>query len=207
MIRSDVPVGICVSGGLDSSAIAAWLPESIRARMQRLQRRLSRRPRKRRTPATHSALADNISACRFTTIELLTSEMVSFFPELVYLRDDPIADIAGFRLLLGNETRARTQRSRLLQGQGGDELFWGYDWVRDAVRESARKGLLLRQGVLATISDYLKLELPHELSRLAIGEWVHKMGGLRPGWQSLQRDRRTPPAQLVFYDIEATFAV
>ena len=95
--------------------------------------------------------------------------------------------------------------SVILQGQGGDELFWGYNWVRDAVRQSERKYLLRQQGGLATIAEYLRFELPAGWTRLEIGEWVHKLAGLRPGWQSWQRDRHTPETQLVFYDAVQDF--
>ena len=42
---------------------------------------------------TERELADQL-CMPFHDAELTTGEMVSFFPEVVYLRDDPIADIA-----------------------------------------------------------------------------------------------------------------
>lgn len=203
VIRSDVPVGISLSGGLDSSAIAALAAKKYPGTMQAFSVGYpGGRDNDERADA--QALADHLGM-PFHDIELDTDEMVRNFPELVYLRDDPIADIAGYGFYSVMKLAREYGVPVILQGQGGDELFWGYNWVQDAVRESVRKGLLLRRGALATVADYLKFELPHGLSRLEIGEWFHKLGGLRPGWQSWQRDRQTPAGQLVFYDVVKDF--
>lgn len=203
VIRSDVPVGISLSGGLDSSAIAALATSKYPGTMQAFSVGYpGSRDNDERADA--QALADHLGM-PFHEIELDTDEMVKGFPELVYLRDDPIADIAGYGFYSVMKLAREYGVPVILQGQGGDELFWGYNWVQDAVRESLRKGVLLRSGALATVADYLKLELPQGLSRVGIGEWVHKLGGLRPGWHSWQRDRQTPRGQLVFYDVVKDF--
>lgn len=203
VIRSDVPVGISLSGGLDSSAIAALAASKYPGTMHAFSVGYPG-GRENDERADARALADHIGM-PFHEIELATGEMVQTFPELVYQRDDPIADIAGYGFLSVMKLAREHGVPVLLQGQGGDELFWGYNWVRDAVRQSERKNLLLQQGALATIAGYLKLELPSGLSRLEIGEWVHRMGGLRQGLQSWKRDRHAPRAQLVFYDVVEDF--
>ena len=203
VIRSDVPVGVALSGGLDSSAIAALAAGKYPGTMHAFSVGYPGRP-EHDERADAKALADHLGL-PFHDLELTTEDMVSFFPELVYWRDDPIADISGF----GYYAVMKLARERgvpvVLQGQGGDELFWGYNWVRDAARESTRKELLVQQGSLAAMSQYFKLELPQGLSRSGLGEWAHKLGGLRPGWESWQRDRRASPTQLIFYDVVSDF--
>jgi asparagine synthase (glutamine-hydrolysing) len=203
VIRSDVPVGVALSGGLDSSVVAALAASKYPGTMHAFSVGYPGRP-DHDERADARALADYIGM-PFHDIELATSDMVSFFPELVYLRDDPIADISGFGYYAVMKLAHEHGVPVVLQGQGGDELFWGYNWVRDAARQSTRKDLLRTQGVLASLSSYLKLDLPRSLSRLDLGEWAHKWGGLRPGWQSWQRDRHAPASQLVFYDVVADF--
>src|SRR5262249_59320907 len=60
-------------------------------------------------------------------------------PRLVWAMDDPIGDIAAY----GYYAVARLAREHgvpvLLSGLGGDELFWGYEWVRDAVRRTEQQ--------------------------------------------------------------------
>ena len=203
VIRSDVPVGVALSGGLDSSAIAALAASKYPGTMHAFSVGYPGRPEHdERSDA--KALADHLGL-PFHDVELTTEDMVAFFPELVYLRDDPIADISGFGYYAVNKLAHDHGVPVILQGQGGDELFWGYNWVRDAARESTRKETLSQQGSLAAIGQYFKLELPNGLSRAGLGEWAHKLGGLKPGWRSWQRDRTTPPNEIIFYNLVSDF--
>ncbi len=203
VIRSDVPVGVALSGGLDSSAIAALAVHKYPGTMHAFSVGYPGRPPYDERADARS-LADYLEM-PFHEIELTTSDMVSFFPELVYLRDDPIADISGFGYYAVTKIAREQNVPVLLQGQGGDELFWGYGWVQSAARESARKRLLADRSSVARLRCYLKVQLPREVSRLGLGEWVHDAGGLRTGWQSLRRDREAPGNQLVFYDLVSDF--
>ncbi len=202
VIRSDVPVGIALSGGLDSSAIAAFAarkyPGTMHAFSVGYPGSLANDERK-----DARALADQLGL-PFHDAELTTSEMVAFFPELVYLRDDPIADIAGFGYYSVMKLAREHNVPVVLQGQGGDELFWGYGWVQAAAHASARK----RQRVnnpIGALPQYVDLNLPHGLSRGQIAEWAHGLGGLRRSWESLRRDRSASPDQMVFYDLVSDF--
>jgi asparagine synthase (glutamine-hydrolysing) len=203
VIRSDVPVGVALSGGLDSSAIAALAARKYPGTMHAFSVGYPGRPRHDER-ADAKALADHLEM-PFHDIELTTAEMVAFFPELVYWRDDPIADISGFGYYAVMKIAREHGVPVVLQGQGGDELFWGYSWVQEAARESARKSFLAERGALAALPKYLGFHLPPGLSRLALGEWAHSIGGLRPGVKSWQRDRHAPVDQLVFYDLISDF--
>jgi len=202
VIRSDVPVGIALSGGLDSSAIAALAarkyPGTMRAFSVGYPGGLENDERK-----DARALADYLGM-PFHDVELTTSEMVSFFPELVYLRDDPIADIAGFGYYSVMKLAREHNVPVVLQGQGGDELFWGYGWVQEAAHASARK-LQRANKPIGTLPRYVDLDLPSGLSRMQLGEWAHRLGGLRGSWESLQRDRTSSPNQMIFYDLVPDF--
>ena len=92
----------------------------------------------------------------------------------------------------------------LLQGQGGDELFWGYNWVQEAAKASARK-LRRANHPISTLLQYLDVSFPGGLSRSQLGTWAHQRGGLRQSWQSLKRDRGSSPDQMVFYDLVSDF--
>jgi asparagine synthase (glutamine-hydrolysing) len=92
----------------------------------------------------------------------------------------------------------------VLQGQGGDELFWGYRWVQAAAHASARK-LQLETNPVGALSQYVDVKLPAGLSRLHLGEWAHGLGGLRSSWNNLRRDQTASPDQMVFYDLVSDF--
>jgi asparagine synthase (glutamine-hydrolysing) len=141
----------------------------------------------------------------FYDVELTTSDMVSFFSELNYWRDDPIADIAGYGYYAVMKLAREHSVPVVLQGQGGDELFWGYDWVRDAAKQTARKHALRQKGVLSALPQYLTPQAPTCTSRYELWQWARRAGGLRPGWRSFRRDRGEPEGQFVFLDLLGDF--
>lgn len=202
VIRSDVPVGISLSGGLDSSAIAALAASKYPGTMRAFSIGYPGQLENDERPDA-KALADQLGM-PFHDAELTTGEMVSFFPELVYLRDDPIADIAGFGYYSVMKLAREHNVPVVLQGQGGDELFWGYGWVQAAAHASARKTQRADNPVVA-LPRYLNLNLPHGLSRVRLAEWAYGFGGLRQSWESLKRDRTSSPDQMVFYDLVPDF--
>jgi asparagine synthase (glutamine-hydrolysing) len=202
VIRSDVPVGISLSGGLDSSAIAALAARQYPGTMLAFSIGYPGSLANDERPDAR-ALADELGM-PFYDAELTTSDMVSFFPKLVYLRDDPIADIAGFGYYSVMKLAREHNVPVVLQGQGGDELFWGYGWVQDAAHASARK-LQHTNNPIGTLPRYVDLDLPGGLSRMQLGEWAHRLGGLRRSWESLRRDRTSSPDQMVFYDLVPDF--
>ena len=204
VIRSDVPVGVALSGGLDSSAIAALAARKYPGTMQAFCVGYPGHPdNDERRDAR--ALADHLEL-PFHDVELATGDMVSFFPELVYWRDDPIADIAGFGYYAVMKLAREHGVPVVLQGQGGDELFWGYSWVRDAAQQTARKQLLRGTNALFALPHYLGLSLPTGVSRYELWQWTRQVGGLRPGWQNFRRDRSSSRNQIVFYDASEDFS-
>jgi asparagine synthase (glutamine-hydrolysing) len=202
VIRSDVPVGISLSGGLDSSAIAALAARKYPGTMRAFSIGYPGGLQNDERPDAR-VLADQLGM-PFHDAELTTSDMVSFFPELVYWRDDPIADIAGFGYYSVMKLAREQNVPVVLQGQGGDELFWGYGWVQAAAHASARK-LERADNPLGALPRYIDVNLPGGLSRVQIAEWAHRFGGLRESWESLRRDRRTSPDQMVFFDLVPDF--
>jgi asparagine synthase (glutamine-hydrolysing) len=202
VIRSDVPVGISLSGGLDSSAIAALAARKYPGTMRAFSIGYPGGLDNDERPDARS-LADRLGM-PFHDAELTTSDMVTSFPEVVYLRDDPIADIAGFGYYSVMKLAREHNVPVVLQGQGGDELFWGYGWVQAAAHASARK-LQRMNNPMGALPRYVDLNLPGGLSRAQLGEWAHGLGGLRRTWESLRRDSNASPDQMVFYDLVPDF--
>ncbi len=202
LIRSDVPVGIALSGGFDSSAIAVLAARKYPGTMHAFSVGYpGRHHSDERSDA--QALADHLHL-PFHDIAIGTAEIVQSFPDLVRWQDDPIADMAGF----GYFAIARTAREHgvpvLLQGQGGDELFWGYPWVREAVRQSVRKSALGPSNG-PRIRDYLEMSWPSMWPRRAPIDWLLSLAGLRSSLSYYQRDRLSPRERLVFYDLAQHF--
>jgi asparagine synthase (glutamine-hydrolysing) len=202
IVRSDVPIGIALSGGLDSSAIAAMTSHRYPGVMQAFTvgyREES--PFDERNAA--KALAKHLNM-PVHEVELCADDVAMSFPELMYWLDDPIADISAFGYYAVMKAAKAHGVSVMLQGHGGDELFWGYPWVREAVTQTTRKLRGLTSGSF-NFHDYLALKPPDHWSLWGVKEWLKSGAGLRPSWESYSRDRSTPSEQVVFYDLTPDF--
>lgn len=137
IIRSDVPVGIALSGGLDSSALAALIAKKYSGKIHAFSVGYPSRPSyDERSDA--KVLADYLKM-PFYEIEIRTEDMVKSFPELIFRHDDPIADPSGYCYHSIMKTAREHDVPVMLFGQGGDELFWGYPWVLHALYGSIQK--------------------------------------------------------------------
>ena len=130
-LRSDVPVAVALSGGIDSGLIAALASRHYPGAMHVFSVGYTGRPvYDERSRA--KALADKLG-CVFHEIEIPSDQFIKNFPEFVNIMDEPIADIAAFGHYSIPQAAAAQGVKVLLTGIGGDELFWGYDWTRLAV--------------------------------------------------------------------------
>lgn len=140
-LRSDVPVGVALSGGLDSGGIAALASRKYKDTLQAFSVGYPNHPPY--DERNHAKKLAQHIGLPFYEIELRTEEIVNFFPELVAITDDPIADIAAYGHYSVTKLAADQGVKVILTGIGGDELFWGYSWVRKAVQLTEYKLKLL----------------------------------------------------------------
>ncbi len=194
IIRADVPVGVALSGGVDSSVIAGLTAKKYPGTLQAFSVGYEGRPRTDERQAAEE-LARHLSL-PFHEIELSAADVVADFLDMVYRRDDPIADMAGY----GYQAVMKAARAHnvpvMLMGQGADELFWGYPWLVDAALQSQRKA-----GGTGRLREYLRVVPPRFWPRRAPLDWIRSLAGLRSGWHEFRRDTSSPPDRLVFYDL------
>jgi asparagine synthase (glutamine-hydrolysing) len=119
---SDVPIGVLLSGGLDSSAVTAMMAN------------LSNKPINSFTikyedkEADESAYAKNIADTFHTNhVELEAKpEAIEILPELIYDYAQPFADNSAVVTFMVSRL-AKKYVTVALNGDGGDENFAGYD--------------------------------------------------------------------------------
>jgi asparagine synthase (glutamine-hydrolysing) len=203
VIRADVPVGVALSSGLDSSAVSALAVSKYPGTMHAFSVGYPGGP-SHDERAGARVLAEHLKI-PFHEVELHTEDMVVNFPDLVFDRDDPIADISGYGYFMVQKASREEGIPVMLQGQGGDELFWGYDWVRAALAESEARHADDRPG-LRNLWASREFVPPTGLSRAGLGPFVYGLGGLAPTWARYQRRTAGPPGRLVFYDLARDYA-
>ena len=143
MGSADVPVGVALSGGIDSSLVAAITARHYPGQLQAFTVGYPGRPENDER-AIAARFAQQIGV-PLMEIEIPIDEVVDSFPQTVSVMDTPIADIAAFGYYCVTRAARRAGIPVLVSGMGGDEMFWGYEWVRNAVGALALDGSLLRR--------------------------------------------------------------
>jgi asparagine synthase (glutamine-hydrolysing) len=123
---SDVPLGSFLSGGLDSSAIVAFMSEAA-------EQVTTYTVGFSAEDLAHEIVPDDLRYARlvarqFATDyheEVLEAKIVALLPRLIWHMDEPIADPAAISTYLICAA-ARKRLTVILSGMGGDEVFAGY---------------------------------------------------------------------------------
>jgi asparagine synthase (glutamine-hydrolysing) len=119
---ADVPLGVFLSGGTDSSAVVALMTE-LEARPLRTFSVGFEEPEYSELPYARAV------ARRFATqhheLIMRPEQLSSELPRLVAFRDEPIAEPTDVALYLLSRFAAQSVKV-VLAGEGGDELFAGY---------------------------------------------------------------------------------
>jgi asparagine synthase (glutamine-hydrolysing) len=126
-LRSDVPVGVFLSGGLDSSVIAALVRQQNRADLKTFSVAFDMGDSYDERPYAR------IVAKAFQTdhheVVVTPREFQDLIPRFVWHMDEPIPEAAAIPLYRVAELAAK-HVTVVLSGEGSDELFGGYDIYR-----------------------------------------------------------------------------
>ena len=122
-LMSDVPVGVFLSGGIDSTAVAVLASQEYRGRLRTFTASFDF-DRGRSELATAARTAQQIGSLH-TEIYIQGKSLVPVIETLVRHHDEPFSDAANIPLyLMSAELKGRVKV--VLQGDGGDEMFGGY---------------------------------------------------------------------------------
>jgi asparagine synthase (glutamine-hydrolysing) len=175
LLASDVPVGVMLSGGLDSSAIAAAAVELGHDQFHTFSVGFAdggeySELRYARTVAQHLGLQNH---------EIIVDQrsFLEVLPEAVRASDEPLADLTIVPLLAVLRL-AREYVTVALSGEGSDEVLAGYNFEEMRQRfERIRRIQRLPPSVTKLMARGLKL-LSHEyfgkadkISRIPLSKW------------------------------------
>jgi asparagine synthase (glutamine-hydrolysing) len=159
---SDVPVGVLLSGGIDSSVLAALAAEEVSEPLRTFSIGFEER--------TFDELADaRLVAERYGTDHhelVLRPDAALLLPALAEAFDEPFADSSALPTYLVSRLAADNVKVAL-SGEGGDELFGGYyTYAADLLAERAGwTAPLLRPFVERLPSSSAKASLDYKAKR------------------------------------------
>jgi asparagine synthase (glutamine-hydrolysing) len=147
---SDVPLGAFLSGGLDSSAVVALMNDAGASPIRTFSVGFAEKS------YNELPYADAV-ASHFGTIHtriLLRPDAVSLAQTVGAHLDEPFADVSAMPTFLVSQIAAKSVKV-VLTGEGGDEIFGGYDWVvaNRMWRQYCRVPGVLRRAVASGLAS------------------------------------------------------
>ncbi len=122
-MRSDVPVGAYVSGGVDSSAVASLASRLSKNDFIGFTGRFPLGPHY--DESAYAELVAKAGGFPLHTIDITVDDFVNSLRRVIYHLDYPLAGPGSFPQFMVSQLAAK-HRKVVLGGQGGDEIFGGY---------------------------------------------------------------------------------
>jgi asparagine synthase (glutamine-hydrolysing) len=155
--RADVPYGLFLSGGIDSSVILACMArlndQPVRAFTAGFSDTEVQDERAHARQVAKAVGAEHIE------IEIGEKDFWRLLPAAAAAMDDPAADYAILPTYMLAEKAARELKV-VLSGEGGDELFAGYGRYRSAVKPTWLGGRAMRARGFLDGLNLLREEMP-----------------------------------------------
>src|SRR5262247_2993148 len=153
-LMADVPLGVFLSGGVDSSAIAAMMSGMAREPIKTFSVGFAEREANELEYARMVARAFNTD---HHEVIVRPDDFFAVMPRLIWHEDEPLGHLASVPLYFVSELAARHVKV-VLTGEGSDELMAGYyrywktvynlslgaryhGWTPEALRRAARAGI------------------------------------------------------------------
>ena len=122
-LASDVPVGVFLSGGVDSSAITAFASRHYGDRLKTFSAAFDDAESGSELPTAKRTA--ELFGTEHQEIRIRGEDVAGFMAQLVRCHDEPFGDPASIALF-ELAKHARDTVKVILQGDGGDEMFGGY---------------------------------------------------------------------------------
>ncbi|MEM7191311.1 MAG: asparagine synthase (glutamine-hydrolyzing) [Pseudomonadota bacterium] len=213
---ADVPLGVFLSGGIDSSTVTALMQANSRKSVKSFSIGFHEQSY---NEATHAKAVAAHLGTDHTEFYVSAEDAMAVVPKLPQIYDEPFADVSQIPTFLLSEMTRRSV-TVALSGDGGDELFAGYNRYGQGLQMARLLGALpqpIRTGIgqmAGTVSpatwDRLFYFMPKGISPAHPGDKIHKLSSVlrseprhyyqsllaqwADAWQLVRDARRCEPA-------------
>ena len=174
---SDVPIGVLLSGGLDSSLIAALMRKNTNRTINSFTIKIAQQDLKAQGIVDDSKYALKVAEdFGFNHKEIeIDPQIIDLLPRMVYHLDEILVDPAAINTYLISKAAKDAGISVLLSGIGADELFAGYR-IHRAMNAIHKLGGLSNNLVIKKLTRSLS-EVPIGKFPLSpkYGRWLKKI--------------------------------
>tara|TARA_R110002111_G_scaffold151171_4_gene217839 strand:- start:873 stop:2729 length:1857 start_codon:yes stop_codon:yes gene_type:complete len=154
---ADVPAGVFLSGGIDSSTNAALFARGETDPIKTFSIGYEHDYGSYKNELNFAAsMAQNIGADHHE-LRLTQDDLINFVPKLIELQDEPIADPVCVPVYYVSKL-ARDHGVTVCQvGEGADEVFWGYPWWKQLLSVNKLTSLPLPKWAFSAGQSLLSL--------------------------------------------------
>jgi len=138
-LRSDVPLGTYLSGGIDSSLVTIMASGILNKPIKSFSGAFKEGPEF--NELEYARIAAKSACAELFEIFPTEQEFIDLLPKLIYHLDEPVAGPGLFPQYIVSNLASKHVKV-ILGGQGGDEIFGGYSRYLVAYLEQAIKGAI-----------------------------------------------------------------
>jgi asparagine synthase (glutamine-hydrolysing) len=154
---ADVPVGIFLSGGVDSSTNAALFAQQSPGRVKTFSVGYREKCETYRNEFEYARFMARQIDAEHHERHLSAEDVLLFLDRMVWHQDEPLADPVCVPVYYVSEL-ARRQGVKVAQvGEGADELFWGYPawktWRRVQQLDNIPSPRFIKRGLLSALAS------------------------------------------------------
>jgi asparagine synthase (glutamine-hydrolysing) len=211
---ADVPVGVLLSGGVDSSAVLSFAVESAGTDISSYTVGFSDPGISDERP--YARLAAQTFGSRHHEMTISAADFVAFMPQYIWHMEEPVCEPPAIALYYVSKL-AKNYVKVLLSGEGGDEAFAGYNnyrnllWLERVKRAApslngaAARGIDLAQSLfhlprLAKYASLMNAQFPDYYFSRSSNPYRYAGSGLRRLYSaefahSIDRERTLEPVR------------
>ena len=157
-LRSDVPLGTYLSGGIDSSLVTIMASKLLNNPIKSFSGAFNEGPEF--NELEYARIAAKKANAELLEIFPTEQEFIDLIPKLIYHLDEPVAGPGLFPQFIVSRLASKHVKV-ILGGQGGDEIFGGYTRYLVAYLEQALKGAIFQSNEEAEHIVSLESILPN----------------------------------------------